>query len=230
MFVGLAARLEGVVNAASHERSIAPGSLISIFGSGFGTEQAVPTGTPLPTVLKDVSVEINGRAAPLLYVGPSQISAQVPFETNAGSATLVVRSGAVSSAAISIEVAATAPGVFQDASGHAMAHNQDWVLNTPAQAARPGQHIIVYMNGQGMLDNPVPTGSAAPRQPLSRSVAAVQAKIGGKPAEVAFAALAPGLVGLFQVDLLVPDLPAGEQTVEIVVGGNASNRTTVSIR
>lgn len=221
---------EGIVNAASHARSIAPGSLISILGSGLAPEAAVPTGMPLRAVLKDVSVEIDGRTAPLLYVGPSQIYAQVPFETHTGSTTLVVRSGALRSAPVSIEVGATAPGVFQDASGHAISQNQDWSINTPAQPALPRQHIIIYMTGLGLLDNPVPTGSAAPREPLSRSLATVEATIGGKPANVSFAGLTPGQVGLFQVNLLVPDVPAGEQTLEIAVGGNASNRTTVSIR
>jgi uncharacterized protein (TIGR03437 family) len=227
---GPVATSEGIVNAASFVRSIAPGSFISIFGSAFALEEAVATGIPLPTVLKDVSVEIEGRAAPLLYVGPSQINAQVPFETSTGSATVVVRSGDLTSAPASIEVAATAPGVFQDASGHAIAQNQDWSLNTPAQGARPGECIVVYMNGQGIVDNPVPTGSAASSDPLSRPVATVQAKIGGKPADVDFAGLTPNLVGLFQVNLRVPDVPAGEQTLEVTVGANASNQTTVSIR
>ena len=61
------------------------------------------------------------------------------------------------------------------------------------------------------------------RTRLSLPLAAVRAKLGGKPAEVAFAGLAPGFVGLLQVNLLVPDVPGGEQALEVTVGDVQAN-------
>jgi uncharacterized protein (TIGR03437 family) len=144
----------------------------------------------------------------------------------------VVQSGALESAAVSFSVAATGPGVLNDsATGHAVAQNQaDYSLNSAASPAAPGQYIIVYMTGQGLLDNPIATGAAAPADPLSRPLASVQATIGGQPAYVAFAGMTPGSVGLFQLNLQVPNVSPGEQPLAVTVGNAAANPTTVSVQ
>jgi len=224
--------IDGIVNAASYQPSIAPGSLISIFGSHLAGSVAQAGGAPLPATLANTSVSINGVAAPLWYVGPGQINAQVPFETPIGTASLVVQSGALESAAVSFSVAATGPGVLNDsATGHAVAQNQaGYSLNSAASPASPGQYIIVYMTGQGLLDNPIATGAAAPADPLSRPLASVEATIGGQPAYIAFAGMTPGSVGLFQLNLQVPNVSAGEQPLTVTVGNAAANPTTVSVQ
>jgi uncharacterized protein (TIGR03437 family) len=224
--------ITGIANAASFLPAIAPGSLISIFGSNFAGSEAKPDGVTLPTTLANASITINGTPAPLMYVGPGQINAQVPFETPLGASSLVVQSGALQSTAASFSVAATGPGVLNSAAtGHAVAQNlADWSLNSATSPAQPGQYIVVYMTGQGLLDNPIATGAPAPSNPLSRPLAAVQATIGGQPAQVVFAGMTPGFVGLFQVDLLVPKVPSGEQPLAITVGTAAANQTTVSVQ
>ena len=73
-------QIAGVVNAANFQPPVAPGALISIFGSNLATGQAEAHALPLPTNLLGTMVFINGIAAPLLYVSPSQINAQVPYE------------------------------------------------------------------------------------------------------------------------------------------------------
>ena len=77
--------------AAFSPDAIAPGSLISIFGSGLAQGANSASATPLPLSLGDVSVTMNGIVAPVLYVSPGQINAQVPNEVAAGPASLVVR-------------------------------------------------------------------------------------------------------------------------------------------
>ena len=69
-----------IVNLGNDASPIAPGSLISIYGSNLATGAAAAAQVPLPNMLSGVTVLINGILAPLLYVGPSQINAQVPFE------------------------------------------------------------------------------------------------------------------------------------------------------
>jgi len=211
---------------------MAPGTLISIFGSNFAASEAQTQGVPLPATLGNTSVTINGAPVPLLYVGPGQINAQIPFETPMGTASVVVESGALQSDPATIFVVSTGPGVINDpTTGHAVAQNLvDWSLNSAASPVQAGQYIVVYMTGQGLLDNPIPTGAAAPVSPLSRSLAPVQVTIGGQPAYVAFAGMTPGFVGLFQVNVQVPNVPPGEQPLAVTVGSAAANRTTVSVQ
>jgi uncharacterized protein (TIGR03437 family) len=222
---------EGIVNAASSLPSLAPGALISIFGSDLASETGAATGTPLPTAILGASITINGDPAPLLWVSATQINAQVPFETPPGIATLVVTVNAVRSAPAVFEVAAAGPGVFADPDNHAVAANYpDGTLNSPENPARPGQYVVVYLTGQGLVDNPLETGAAATAPPPSAAIAPVEAWLGGQPAMVDFLGLAPGYVGVAQMNLVVPNVGPGEQFLQLTVGGRAANPTTLSIR
>jgi adhesin/invasin len=87
----------------------------------------------------------------------------------------------------------------------------------------------VYLTGLGAVDNPVATGAAAPVSPFSQ-VPGVTATIGGRPAQVLFAGLAPGFAGLYQVNLLLPQVVAGDYALQISVPGAASNIVAISIR
>ena len=111
-----------------------------------------------------------------------------------------------------------------DGDGHALAVNYPGgALNSLQNPVHPGEYVVVYLTGQGPVDPPVASGAQSPAEPLSLPVAAVRAQLGGKPAEVAFAGLAPGFVGLLQVNLLVPDVPGGEQSLEVTVGDVQAN-------
>ena len=138
---------------------------------------------------------------------------------------MVVRTGALESAAAKVEVTAVAPGILAPGGGgHALAVNYPGgALNSLQNPVHPGEYVVVYLTGQGQVDRPVASGAQSPAEPLSLSVAAVRARLGGTPAEVAFAGLAPGFVGLLQVNLLVPDVPGGEQSLEVTVGDVQAN-------
>jgi uncharacterized protein (TIGR03437 family) len=222
----------GVVNAASGLPSIAPGSLISIYGVDLAAGSGAAANFPAPTSLNGTSVTIDGVLAPLLFTSATQINAQVPFETPLGKATLVVVVAGQKSPAMTFNVTATGPGVFTEPqSNHAIAQNYpDWSLNSPSNAVQPGQYVTVYLTGQGLLDNPVADGAAAPVTPLSTPVAPAQATVGGSAAQIQFLGLAPGLVGVSQMNLLVPDVAAGEQPLAVSIGGVAANTSILSIR
>ncbi|MCX6626301.1 MAG: IPT/TIG domain-containing protein [Candidatus Solibacter sp.] len=221
----------GIVNAASSLPAIAPGTLIAIYGSNLAPATAQAIATPLPVSLGGTSVAINGTAAPLLFVSSRQVNAQVPYETKVGTAKLVVQSNGVPSPAVNFEVAATGPGVFMvEQSNHVLALNlADGTLNASQTPARPGQYVTAYLTGQGLVDNAVATGDVAASSPLSRPLAVVQVKIGGRLADIQFAGLAPGFVGLLQMNVLIPDVPAGEQAFEVGIGGTAAAPTVISI-
>jgi uncharacterized protein (TIGR03437 family) len=222
----------GVVNAGSYQETASPGSVISIFGSRLATAEGAASGTPLPRQLEGVTVLINGAAVPLFYVGPWQINAQIPFDTPVGTATLAVEVEGRRSATVPLAVTLASPGIFFTADkDHAIAQNlPDWSLNSPASAALPGQYVIVYLTGLGPVDNPVIAGAAVPPAPLARAVASVAAMVGGQPAEVAFAGLTPGFVGLGQINIKIPNVPSGDQSLELTVGGLKGNTTYLSVK
>src|SRR6266849_886924 len=89
----------GVVNAASFAQGpVAPGSMISIFGTGLSTKTVQASSLPLPIILEGTTVTVSGLAVPLFFVSPGQINAQVPFQVSAGSAQLIVRNSSGSTA------------------------------------------------------------------------------------------------------------------------------------
>ncbi len=221
----------GVVNAATFAAGapVAPGSIISIFGSNFATAPAQATFTPLPPTLLNTSVTINAVSAPLYYVSPTQINAQVPFETLPGTATLAVTVNGALSPAVTFPVAATAPGIFLYGANRAVAQNLDGSINASDHPAKPGDVIVVYMTGQGAVSNPVPTGAPALGSPLSRALAATTATIGSASAEVFFSGLAPGFVGLLQVNIRVPNVAAGDQPLVVTIGAAASKSALITV-
>jgi uncharacterized protein (TIGR03437 family) len=222
-----------VVSAASFLAGpLAPGAIGTLFGSNLASGEVWPDANPnaLPTQLGFTSLMVNGVPAPLYYVGPTQINFQVPFELQQGTASAVVKAGDSLSDPAAFSIGKTAPQIFVWGQNRAVAQNYPaYELNDPNHPAATGAYVIVYLTGQGQLDNPVRTGSPAPISPLSRPLAAVSATIGGASTRVLDCALSPGYVGLLQCALEVPKLSSGEYPVVITTGGVASNAPLVSI-
>lgn len=231
---GPAIASDGVVNGASFlppPVPLAPGSIVSIFGSNLATELRTATGASLPAEIDGVSASINGRAMPLYFVSPGQINAQLPFGLDAGAAAVTVTTARGASAAQQARIGPAAAGIFQLAQNRAAALNQDGSLNTGANAAARGSVLVLYLTGQGALDSPIAAGEAAPSDRLIRATLPASARIGGVNAQVLFLGLAPGFIGLAQANILVPDnAPTGDQPVELNIGGQTSNSPLVTIR
>ena len=185
-------------------------------------------GLPLPTSLGGVTVSLGGRMAPLLFVGASQANFQVPYEMPPGTSTMVVTANGVAGSPASVSVAAAAPGIFVYGNNWAVVLNQDYSLNGPSNPARAGSYVMLYGTGAGAASPAVPTGGAAPASPLS-TVTNVTATVNGVPATVAFQGLAPGFVGLLQLNLQVPALPSGTYPVQIAAGGVKSNSAWIAV-
>jgi uncharacterized protein (TIGR03437 family) len=218
----------GVVNAGSFQPVLAPGADASIFGTHFAATTVVAPSVPFPLTLGGVSVTVNGIAAPLIYAGTGQINFQVPYEIEIGTASIVVSVNGAPSPPAQVSIAPTAPGVLFSTGGQAIAQNQDYSMNGPGNPAQAGSYLTLYLVGGGMPSPPVATGAPAPMSPLS-TFAPVSATIGGSPANVVFAGLTPGSVGLMQVNLQVPNLPAGTYPVQVTMGSGISNTPTVAV-
>jgi uncharacterized protein (TIGR03437 family) len=233
-----AVRAAAAVHAATFaaRAPVAAGALVSIFGENMGPE--TPAGAaalPLPAELAGVQVMIGGYPAPLVYVSAGQINCQVPWElAGQAGAAVVVRNGDAVSAALQLSLVAAAPGIFTRSIGgqlQAAALNADDSPNAPSAPARPGQAVQVFATGQGAVANPPATGAPAASSPFSETPAAPVVMIGDKQAAVAFSGLAPGLVGVWQVNVVIPaDAPLGSAVpIQILYGGVASNSASLSI-
>jgi len=224
--------IQSVTNGASFAGNVSPGSLATLFGSDLTAALASASVVPLPTTLAAVSVVLNGRAVPLLYVSPLQINFQVPYETSLGPASVIVKNGAVSSAEFSFPVTASSPGIFYSPSGapHAAAINIDNTQNAPNNAASSGSVVVVYLTGQGPLNHSIATGAATPQSPISEATLPVSATIAGENATVEFLGMTADYVGLAQANIVVPaNLPNGDYPLVVTIGGVASKGATISI-
>jgi uncharacterized protein (TIGR03437 family) len=219
----------GVVNAASFAGQISPGALATVFGSNFAITKAGAK-APLPASLAGVSVSVNGQSAPLLYVTPNQVNFQVPWETALGSATVTVGVNGGSSNSVTVPVLGAAPGLFSLSSGHAVVQNSDFTLNDPSNPAKVGSTIVAYLSGSGPVSPAVADGATTPANTLVSATSQSSATIGSSTAQVAFAGLAPGFVGLVQVNIVVPSgLQPGDYPLAITIGSETSNSATISV-
>lgn len=236
----------GIANAASSTNQVAPGSIVSVYGSNLASSGLLADAVPLPTTLNGVSLRFNGNVAgPAFFAGPNQTNVQVPWELSGQTqATLSATVGGTTSNVVPVNLASFAPGIFtinQQGSGQGailIAATGEFAAlsgSIPGAASRPanrGEAITIYCTGLGAVTNRPATGAAALANPLSRTSSNPTVTIGGVPATVSFSGLAPGFVGLYQVNAQVPaNAPVSDTaTVVLSIGGATSNAVTIAVR
>lgn len=211
----------GFVNAATFQQdALAPGSLVSLFGLN----------------LNGATVQFGGVSAPILYSSSAQLNLQVPWELEGMSSTSITVSGnSIGNELSAVPVAAADPGIFSlgaPQGGQGAIVNLAGVVVNANAPAHAGDYLQVYSNGLGIVTNTPLTGAAAASSPLSYLIGYPTATIGGVQAPVTFAGLAPGYVGLYQVNVQVPQGVAAGDAVPVVlsIGAIASNTVTISVR
>ncbi len=225
----------GVVNAASFASgSVCPGSIVSIFGNNLAAATGAATSFPLPTNIKGTQVAINGLAAPLFFVSASQINAQVPWELDGQTqASLTVTAGGQTSAAVLANLSLFGPGVFStngQGNGQGAILDAQYRLVDSSNPATPGSVVLIYCTGLGAVANQALTGSPSPSDSVDLTATTPTVVIGGSPAPVLFSGLAPGWVGLYQINAQVPaTVTAGISTVSVSIGGVALNVVTMPV-
>ncbi len=232
-------------NAASYlsvaNQALAPGSIATIFAlfdKQFGTGTATAGGSPLPTQLAGVQVTLNGIPAPLYFVGPNQINFVVPqgAPVNGNGDLIVSRpdTGQILGN-FPIPLNVSSPAIFAlnpltPGAGQAAVINQDGTINGKDHPATNGSVISIFGTGEGVVPNAPPDGvapiTAAPTS--SKPQVIVGTKV-IDDANVQYSGLAPGLVGVWQVNVKIPeDVVATELTNNItplvfVINGIASS-------
>lgn len=220
-----------VTDAASYAPRVAPGELATIFGTNLADSSQQAGGFPLPHSMAGATVYINQASVPLLYVSETQINFQVPSGLTAGTANMYVTRDGGQSALFTFTVVSSSPGVFQDTGNHAIAQNAtDNSTNSDSDPVATGAVLVVYLTGQGAVNNPVADGTATPDSPLATASATATATIGGVNATVQFLGLTPGYTGLAQANILVPStLATADYPLVITVGGYVSASAQVSV-
>ena len=236
--------ISGVVNSASYTSLIGPGSIVSIFGSNLttGFQSVEASSVPLPMTLAGTTVTFNGNKAPLLFVSPGQINAQIPSSTAvngalASTASVVVSTAAGSSAAAQVTVFAVGPGFFSSDSsgcGAAAALNVpadgEVSANSPSNSAAPGDYISLFGTGLGVPTAVPADGHAVATGDVFQQPGLIHVDYSGSAADPSYSGLAPTLVGVDQVNFQIPpDTREGCSVPVSMDTGLPSQVVTISI-
>jgi uncharacterized protein (TIGR03437 family) len=188
-------------------------------------------------MLGGVQVSVNGTPAPIYYVSSTQISAIVPFEVTGSTATLIVTVNGVKSNSVTVPMAATSPGIFSSPAngiGNAAALHGDYSLISATNPATQGEIISMYLTGLGATKPSVGDGAAAPgKAPFALITGALAIYVGGVqvPAnQIYFAGLAPTLAGLYQVNFMIPNVPAGNVGVAVQTNEGFTDMVYIAIQ
>jgi uncharacterized protein (TIGR03437 family) len=228
--VGAQTVIDLVTDAASYAHRVAPGELASIFGSNLADSTEQANGFPLPQSMAGATVYVNNAPVPLLYVSQTQINFQVPSSLAVGTASMYITRDGGRSSVFQFPVVSSSPGIFQNTSNHAIAQNPDNSTNSSSDPVASGAVLVVYLTGQGAVNNAVPDGTATPDSPLSSAIATATATIGGTAATVQFLGLTPGFTGLAQANITVPStLATADYPLVITVGGYVGASALVSV-
>jgi uncharacterized protein (TIGR03437 family) len=228
--------------------SPAPGSWIEIYGSNLATDTRPWAttdfnGNSAPTSLDGTSVTIGGQLAYIDYISPGQVNVQVPSTAPTGTQPIVVTSGSNVSPNPPqfITISATAPGLYAPSqlliggnqyAGAVFPDFTTWglppgaVTGLTSQRAKPGDNIILFGIGFGPVTTNLPAGQIAQGTGNTLPTGSFQISFDGTPATVNYAGLSPDSVGLYQFNVVVPNVAANDLTpVTFTLGGVAGTQT-----
>ena len=232
----------GIVNAVSYAgTAIAPGELISMFGSNFGPsglDVATLQNNFIPAALNNVHVyfispQLEGR---IIARTPNQINVFVPYAvSNLTSVQVIMDVEGVTSDPVTVPVALSAFGLAtHDASGSGQGAilNQDGSLNSHANPAARGSVVVMFGTGEGVTTPALPDGALVISTPYPKP-GTVTVAFGGENASIQYAGAAPFLpTGVLQINATIPDdVTPGDVPIKVSIDGISTTRTvTVAVR
>ena len=230
----------GAVNAVSLQSApavVAQGGILAVFGEQLAAAHTKPEGAPLPAALEDPAVEvlINGIAAPIFFVSPTQVNALIPWEVEPGWADVVVRRGGSGSSTMAVFVSEANPNLFTYDGSSALitqtgGDNPDAPelgVDGPAPASSSasassvdqGQTLTIFAAGLGQTD---PAAASGALSAGATPVAEQRAYLGGLPVSVSSAALSADMVGVYKLEFEVPSLASPGEVFRWYSGDSGS--------
>jgi uncharacterized protein (TIGR03437 family) len=225
-----------VVSAADGSEGVAPGGLISILGTDLAPVKLATSEIPLPTALGDSCMTVNGVLVPIIFVSPTAINAQLPVDVG-GKGTMVLRTPAGVSNSFIFNIQSVAPAAFHvdvegwDTGMPAIMRASNNLVVTPSNPVHYDDWLVIYVTGLGATMPGVASGMPGPDAPeLAETLAKPQVTLGGVALPVAYAGLAPGQVGVYQINVQVPfkDVPTGMEIPLTIAQG--TYKTTLNVR
>lgn len=227
-------QINRLVNAADFTALSAPGSLVSIFGSNLSPVNQATSVMPLPTALGESCLTVNGQPVPMMFVSPSQINAQLPYQID-GNVTVILRTPGGVSDNFNLTMLPTAPSIFRtpvaglESAVPAIIRARNHELVTLSNPIHREDTITIYLTGLGNTLPAIEAGMAASSSPSPVAIVPPSVEIGNEQLTIEFAGLAPGQVGVYQINAYVPrSVPSGlDLPLTVRQGGQA---TQVSVR
>lgn len=208
--------------------ALTPGGPARIRGVGLAPAAVAAGGDPYPTDL-GVQITIDGDSVPLIQVAPEQIDFWMPWTISPGSHVLRVSGTGISTPDTPVWVYPSFPLIVRDLSSlYAAAFNEDGSRNSSDNPALAGTVLQVLFTGAGALNSPPAAGVKAGSE--SASMLPVKAQIGPYAAEVIYAGVAPGYVGMSLARIRIPaDIPASEYSLWLTMSDYQSKRALINV-
>jgi uncharacterized protein (TIGR03437 family) len=227
--------IDKLVNAADLTSPVAPGGLVTLYGSNMSLVNLATREVPLPTALGDSCLTVNGIPVPMMLVSSRQINAQLPFNVD-GSAMMVLRTPGGISDNYLFQILPAAPSIFRNGTAGpdtglatvVRASNNELV--TLSNPIHPGDEITIYATGLGRTNPAVDAGLPAPSDPLPAALIQPAVTLGAITLDVSYAGLAPGQIGVYQIDAAVPKSNVTEGMAVPLVITQAGYQTEIDVR
>jgi len=227
--------IAAVTNAADGTLPVAPGGLISIWGQQMSPVNMATKQIPLPTALGESCAMVNGAPIPLLFVSSQQINAQLPFNV-AGTATLAIITPGGVSGNYYFTVYPTAPSVFLSGTAGPLTglativRYDNGQLVTATNPLHANDIVSIYLTGMGATTPAVDTGLPGPFNPLAWTTVQPTLTLGGHQMAVTYSGLAPGNVGVYQINATVPSgVPQGLSIPLVIAQGGGATQLDVRV-
>ncbi len=223
---------DSIVNAADGRSDrLGPNTLASIYGKDLAYNARALAASDIvdsrvPVSLGGVRVNMSGVYLPLIYVSPTQINFLLPYDLEASEIEISVERDNLRGPKVKIRLAGTAPAVFRMDAQTVVAAHLDGSVVTRAAPAHGGEVVVLFATGLGRTKPEQLSGRLAPRAAALTSGDRFAVRLDGAalPAgRILYAGIAPGFVGLYQINLLLPDEPGQDPEVTVAFGDQASS-------
>ncbi len=224
----------GIRNAAGETplKAVAPGSIVSVFGTGLANDYATGPTAPMAQTVGNVTARVGTRLLPLLFVSPEQVNAFLPSDMEDGEYTLAVRNGSLPEISGKFTVVRHAPGVFGQLVGDqfvAAAQRPDGTLAAPDKPAKRGEQVVLMGTGFGPYQRFALDGFPAPENPPNPLRTTPEIVVGDTVYTPDFAGAAPGMSGVSVIRFTIPAEWSGMVEIRVRQAGVESNKALLPV-